>query len=550
VKMTGLHFHFASPGGPSFRGFFRPVISKLQSAWAQARLAGSHHGQSGDPLLHVKHLMLPPLSALRAPSFCAPALAKYCWLLAAILGTNLGALPSAAAEELLLGNLPGEQDFPAVLLHDSGGVVAFEDNRIGSGKDGRGISAVMLGENLGPLGQSFRVNQLSPGKHEKPQLVKLGSGKVVIAWEVRTGPTPGVYTRILGTNGQFGAAETLFSIPTQKQSLKQTARLAAHYRGKWKERTHKFKDLIANTREQAGAVSVAALPDGGAVFVYQAIRRSETNSWALVDQTYVSRGKFMTNAVLRPTRTTEDWMLDVFMQRVDSDGRKVGAEVLVNQYASYNQRTPAVAVLENGNIVVTWVCEFPASSEWRANFRVDLIGRMFNAQGEPVGDEFYVSGSDSLVQANPTLVRNGSGFLALWSQQEAALSGGWDVYARAFTATGESTGAPFRVNDFTTGDQFAPKAVAYGESHWIVWTSVGQDGSREGVYARALRAGALFGGEVRLNDTTPSRQFHPGVAVSGAGRALTIWAGFAGASGLDLYSFESALDGGAAAAKE
>ena len=154
------------------------------------------------------------------------------------------------------------------------------------------------------------------------------------------------------------------------------------------------------------------------------------------------------------------------------------------------------------------------------------------------------------MQANPTLVKNGSGFLALWSQQEAALSGGWDIYARAFTATGESMGAPFRVNDFTTGDQFGPKAVVRGESHWIVWTSVGQDGSREGVYARALQAGALSGNEVRLNDTTPSRQFHPAVAISGPGRALAIWAGFAGASGLDLYHFESVLNDEAAAAKE
>lgn len=533
--MFGLHSHLALPGGTSARKFFRPVISQLQSAWAQARLAGSHHGQSGDPLLHVKHLMLPPLSALRAPSFCAPALAKYCWLFAAILGTNLGALPSAAAEELLLGNLPGEQDFPAVLLHDSGGVVAFEDNRIGSGKDGRGISAVILGDNLGALGQPFRVNQSSPGKHEKPQLVKLGSGKVLIAWEVRTGPNSGVYARILETNGQFGAGETLFSTPTKKQSLKQTARLAGHYRGKWKERTHKFKDLIANTREQAGAVSVAALPDGGAVFVYQAVRRSETNSWALVDQIYLSRGKFLTNAVLRPTKVTEDLMFDVFLQRVDSEGRKVGDEILVNQYTSYNQRTPAVAVLENGNVVVVWVCEYPASSDWRANFRVDLMARIFTPSGEPVGDEFVLSPGDTIAQANPAVVRNGSGFLVAWSQQAGAISSGWDVYGRSYGNDGTAAGAAFRVNTYTSGDQFAPRIAASGERQLIVWTSVGQDGSREGVYARQLASGAFHGDEFRVNDQTVSRQFHPVVAADAGGRAVVIWSGFTGRTGFDLF---------------
>lgn len=550
MKMPGLHFQFALLGGPSFRRLFRNASSQLQSAWAKARLAGSRHGQSGDPLLHVKHLMLPPLNPLRAQSFCAPALAKYCCLFAAFLGTSFGARTSASAEELLMGNLPGEQDFPAILLHETGGVVAFEDNRIGSGKDGRGISAVLLGQNFEAQGQSFRVNQFSLGKHEKPQLVTLGSGKTLISWEVRAGSKAGIYTRLLETNGQIGAVETLFSTPTSKQTIKQTAKWAAHYRGKWKTRTHKFKDIIANTREQVGAVSIASLPDGGAVFAYQAMRRNETNSWALVDQIYLSRGKFLTNAVLRPTKATEDWMFDVFLQRVDSEGRKVGEEILVNQYTSYNQRTPAVGVLKDGNIVVTWVCEFPASSDWRANFRVDLMGRLFSAQGEPVGDEFHVSGSDVLVQANPTLVRNGSGFMVLWSQQEGSASGGWDIYARSFTATGEASGASFRVNEYTTGDQFAPKAVAHGNLHWVVWTSMGQDGSREGVYARALQMGSLSGNEVRLNDITASRQFHPSVAVSDSGRAITIWTGFAGGSGLDLYRSESSLNSGTSAATE
>ncbi|MBK8001640.1 MAG: hypothetical protein IPK15_23790 [Verrucomicrobia bacterium] len=536
MKLLGYHSIFRLLGGDLAPSSLRIFTSSQQSEWAHPRLAGSHHGQSGNPLLHVKHLMLPPLSTLRAQSFCAPALAKYCWLLAAFLGTSFGALSSASAEELLLGNLPGEQDFPAVLLHDTGGVVAFEDNRIGTGKDGRGISAVLLGQNLEAQGQPFRVNQLSLGKHEKPQVVKLGSGKTLISWEVRAGAKAGIYTRLLETNGQVGAAETLFSTPTSKKTIKQTAKWAAHYRGKWKTRTHKFKDLIANTREQVGAVSVASLPDGGAVFVYQAMRRCETNSWTLVDQTYLSRGKFLTNAVLRPTKVTEDWMFDVFMQRVNANGAKVGPEVLVNQYANFNQRTPAVAVLENGNVVVVWVCEFPATSDWRANFRVDLMARIFTPDGGPVGDEFVLSASDVIAQANPSLVRSGGGFLAAWSQQVGTATSGWDVYARSFGADGTASGAAFRVNAFTSGDQFAPRIASWGERQLVVWTSAGQDGSGDGIYARKLASGAFDGGEFGINEQTISRQYHPAVVADGAGRSMVLWSGFSGRTGFDLFS--------------
>ena len=503
---------------------------------------GSHR-QSHNPLLDVIELMLPPLSALRAQVFCAPASATCSWILAAFLSVNAMTIASAVAEDSLIGNAPGEQDFPALSIRASGGYLAFEDNRTGSGRDGRSISAVALGADLRSDGESFRVNQLSLGKNEKPQVQVLDNGETLFTWEVRQGSKAGIYTRVLGTNGQFTAGDAILNTPTTKQTIKRTAKWTAHYRGAWKARTHKFKDLITNTREQAGGVSVAALPDGGAVLVYHAMRRCDTNSWKLVDQVYLSRGKFLTNAVLTPIRTTEDWMHDVFMQRLDAAGKKVGDEILLNQYAHFNQRTPSVAVLENGNLVVVWVSESPSSSDWRKNFRVDLIGRVFDANGQPVADEFPVAAADDLIQANPVVSSGiGGGFTVFWSQQEGKSTRGWDVYARSFGSDTSASGAAFRVNDYTTGDQFAPKVASSGGQQLVVWTSIGQDGSREGVYGRVLQSGALAGDEFRLNATTASRQYHPAVATDGQGRAMTVWSGFVGAAaGLDLFSHQSAV---------
>lgn len=502
-------------------------------------------GQRRSPLLHLIELMLPPLSTLRAQVFCAPPSATCRWILAAFLGLNAITTAVATAEEAVIGNLPGEQDFPSISIGASGGYLAFEDNRTGSGRDGRGISAVALNLELQAHGEPFRVNQLSLGKNEKPQVLTLGNGNTLFAWEVRQGPKAGIYTRVLGANGLFSSTEALLNTVTSKQTIKQTAKWAAHYQGKWKTRTHKFKDIITNTREQAGAVSMAVLPDGGAVLVYHAVRRCETNSWKLVDQVYLSRGKFLTNAVLTPIRTTEDWMHDVFMQRLDAAGKKVGDEILLNQYAHFNQRTPSVAVLDNGNLLVVWVSESPSSSDWRKNFRVDLIGREFDAKGQPVADEFPVAAADDLIQANPVVSPDiGGGFTVFWSQQEGTSTRGWDVYARSFGSDTSASGAAFRVNDYTTGDQFAPKVASSGGRQLVVWTSVGQDGSREGVYGRVLQSGALAGDEFRVNVTSASRQFHPAVATDGQGRAMTAWAGFVATTGFDLFVHHTALSVG------
>jgi hypothetical protein len=508
---------------------------------ANPRSKGSR-GQSRNPLLLVTELMLPPLSALRAQLYSAPVLPACRWILAAFLGLNTLTVSAAGADESLLGALPGDQDFPSLSINADGGFVTWEDNRVQAGKEGKGIAAVALGSNQGMEGEPFRVSEQTEGRQERPQVVRLSGGEHLFVWEVRQGRKAGVYARSLGTNGEFAAVDQLISVPTVKQTLKQTTNWTAYYRGVLKSRKHKFKDVITHTREQAGAASVVALPDGGAVVVYHAMRRVDTNSWFLFETNYVRRGSDIQDSLLRPFRTGTDWMHDIFMQRLDSAGRKVGDVVQVNQNDPLNQRTPTVSLLANGQIVVVWVSESRRSFDWRANFRVNLAARVFDAQGQPATDEFGIESADHSVQANPAVSGVvGGGFLVLWSQQER-FGGGWDVLARAFDVAGVAGGAGFRVNAYTTGDQFGPKIATTGDAQLIVWTSIGQDGSREGVFGRRLQAGALAGDEFRINQTTASRQWHPAVAADGQGGAVVLWSGFVGASGFDLFGGRTVLN--------
>jgi hypothetical protein len=453
---------------------------------------------------------------------------------------------SSAAESSIAGALPGDQDFPSLSMSPEGGYVVWEDNRISIGH-GVGIAAIGLDAGLTATGQVVRVNQLSDGNQEKPQVLLLGNGNTLFAWEVRRGTKTGVYARVLGTNGSFTSGDVLVNTPPWKQSYKQTTNWLAIYRNKLTSRKYRVRVNIENVREQAGGVALAALPDGGALVAYHAMRRTETNTWEIRTNTYVSHHRFVTNAYIHPVRIGEDLMHDIFFQRLDGEGKKVGPEVLVNQYTAYNQRTPAVAVLADGRFVIVWVSEAPYSGDWRRNFQVDLFGRIFSATGEPVGDEFPIAaeadGETDLLQANPSVAAlPGGGFAVFWSQQESTTSRRWDVYGGTFGADGMPTGSTFRLNEYTQGDQFGPKVAASGDRQLVVWTSVGQDGSREGVFGRFLAAGALDGSEFRVNTTTISRQLHPAVAGDGQGHFLSVWSSFAGETGFDL--FERIFSGG------
>src|SRR5208282_1217772 len=88
-------------------------------------------------------------------------------------------------------------------------------------------------------------------------------------------------------------------------------------------------------------------------------------------------------------------MLDVYGQIFTAAGQKVGGEFLVNQFTSYNQRTPAIASLSDGRFVVAWISE-----QERFDNSVDLYARIFNADGSSSWNEIAVNTSTN-VCANP-----------------------------------------------------------------------------------------------------------------------------------------------------
>jgi hypothetical protein len=60
-----------------------------------------------------------------------------------------------------------------------------------------------------------------------------------------------------------------------------------------------------------------------------------------------------------------------------------------------------------------------------------------------------------------------------------------------------------------------------------VWTSLGQDGSWEGVFGQAFDGNQNFiGSELPVNVTTVSRQMQPAVTSNGSDRFLVVWSSF------------------------
>ena len=400
---------------------------------------------------------------------------------ALVLGQSTNYVPQGG-EFAPAGSLPGDQTQASLSLNASGGFLVWQDNVTDGG--GLGISAIQLNSTFShPLG-AFRVNQQGTNDQENPHVALLPKGGAAFVWQGGAQGFQHIYARFLSSSNTFTTGDVEVNTATN------------HY--------------------QINPV-IAALTNGNVIV-----------AWASVGQ------------------DNSDGFQGVYAQVLTSAGKKVNSEFLVNQFTTYNQRTPAVAALPNGNYIVAWVSERERSSltvdsggnAGTGYNSVDIYARVFKSGGGAVGNEFLVN-TGTNVCANPAIATASDGsFIITWSQKDTVTqNNSWDVYARPFSSANVG-GAVQLVNTQQYGDQYAPKISSIGTEYLVVWTSMGQDGSKEGVFGQFLNGdGSHNGGEFGVNTTVLGAQKYQTVASDGAGRFLVAWSSFTGVNnGMDLYA--------------
>jgi phosphoheptose isomerase len=157
----------------------------------------------------------------------------------------------------------------------------------------------------------------------------------------------------------------------------------------------------------------------------------------------------------------------------------------------------------------------------------EALERRAMLSGEPMGGEFLVNTFTTSRQFAPALAIDARGdFVAVWSSidQDGSAAG---VFARRFSAAGAPLGAEFRVNQFTQNDQTMPDVAAVPDGGFVVaWMSQFQNTFGSDVYARRYDAdGAPLGGEFRVNVATPGNQIDPAIATDDDGGFVVTWSG-------------------------
>ena len=375
-----------------------------------------------------------------------------------------------------------------------------------------------------PQGGEFSILGPVPGDQVHPSLSLSSSGRACLVWQdnVIDGKGAGVGGSLLsGSDFSAGRMFRVNKTATGNQINPQIQVLAGgNLLMVWQSSVTGVSDIYARSAKNGTNFftadvrvnsyvkdanthpAVAALADGSAIVVWQS-HGQDTKEWGVYARKLLKSGL--------PT---------------------TGKEFLVNQFKS-NQRNPAVAALANGNFVVVWV-----SDQQRSLVSSDVYARIFSAGGVALSDELPVNPGVTNFCSNPQVAAlNDGGFTVVWAAKDLwTPTNGWDIWGRAFSAVGQPTVAAFRINTYLYGDQYLPRIASGPSGCLVVWTSLAQDGDREGVFGRFLAGGSeVSGKEFQVNTTWTSMQIHPCVAWDGMSQYLVVWSSFSGSSGFDLY---------------
>jgi len=192
-------------------------------------------------------------------------------------------------------------------------------------------------------------------------------------------------------------------------------------------------------------------------------------------------------------------------------------EFRVNTYTTEIQRSSSIAMANDGKFVITWHSSGQDGSSY------GVYAQKYNADGSVNGSEFRVNTYTTGNQYEPSIAMANDGkFIITWYGEGQGDTGG--IFAQKYNADGSTNGSNFLVNSYTTYYQENPSiAISNNGSFIISWNRYG-NGDDEGIFAQKYNAdGSTNGSNFLVNTYTTNTQEKQSVAISDNGSFVISW---------------------------
>lgn len=269
----------------------------------------------------------------------------------------------------------------------------------------------------------------------------LTNGAFAVTWSRDLGNgNVDVFGRIYAANGLAGAEFQLNTIAGEQQYITALTTLSnGQFVAAWEDNRQNVSVIRGQIFNADGSKSGAEL----------LLSRSAMESARMLQQDASIAGLKNGNFVV--TYVDKYGSGNAYAQVFNHSGANIGSEFQVNGPAASSGAQPNVTALDNGGFVITWTTHSPSSDN-------DVYAQRFNADGTKVGDEFLVHASVAGDQRMPNVTVLSSGNIVVgWSGKGPGDDAG--VFVRLFSANTLAPDAmPGQGGDFVEGN--GPVAVA------------------------------------------------------------------------------------------
>ena len=175
---------------------------------------------------------------------------------------------------------------------------------------------------------------------------------------------------------------------------------------------------------------------------------------------------------------------------------------------------------DTGHIETSLAISVQEQLDWRGTLQALAQGGETRANST-TGNTQMTNGS---VQARTVAIDGSGNYVVVWSSNGQDGSG-QGIYAQRYNAAGVAQGGEFRVNTTTANDQTDPAVAMDANGNFVVAWSGNGTGDSAGVFARRYNAAgtALDATEVRVNATTAGTQQSPLIAMNENGTYVIAW---------------------------
>jgi hypothetical protein len=411
--------------------------------------------------------------------------------------------------DVRLGTASGAQGQPALATLSDGGFVAVWQ---GVDAGGAGVWAQLRDPQAAARGAPFAIAAAAAVIEGEPAVAALADGRFVVAWSVNDGAASHVAYRLVGADGSLGAEQQAGQAGLDAGMPALAALADGSFVLAWRSggAVHTLQaggaggaplglEHVVGALGSAFSPAVAALHGGGYAVswgeiadgnVYTALGASGAPHAVTFDGAAASVGTAAPlphMAALAGGGFVVAWdsysndprgfsLSDIFFQRYNDAGNKVGDIVQANIDSGSGRYDAAVAALSDGGFVVTW--------QARADFDGNgVFGRRFGADGQsPDLHEFEINQMRQGDQASPAVtgLANG-GFVTAWVDTQAqgasiearVLAGGMDQPPTVTSQSG-GQGASLAPVQVVTGSA-AANAIALGAGSHAIDGGAGLD---------------------------------------------------------------------------